>query len=376
MRKWLAFFMACALCTALLPAHTLASSISVRLNGNAISFDQAPIMVNNRVLVPLRAVFEAMLATVEWNNSTRTATVYQGNSEISVTVGNSTMKVQNSSSSKNVTLDSVPQIVGGRTLVPVRAISEALGATVSWDASSSCVNISYIDIVHKGSNTNVITTRHESYGIVYYVQDIYVKSVANIRTAFANDTYGKGYREHPADIAARYGAVCAINGDYYGSTSDNGVVIRNGVLYRDNPTADVCVLFNDGTMQTYAKEQWNSATAMAAGAWQAWCFGPSLLDSSGKAKTSFDSKVTKSNPRSGIGYYAPGHYCFVSVDGRSDASEGATLAEFASLFQSLGCSVAYNLDGGKTSVMTIGSHIVNIPDSGGRTSSDIIYVCE
>ena len=61
------------------------------------------------------------------------------------------------------------------------------------------------------------------------------------------------------------------------------------------------------------------------------------------------ARVQGLNPRSAVGYYEPGHYCFVVIDGRQPGySKGATLMQLAQLFESLGCKEAYNLDGGKS----------------------------
>ena len=64
--------------------------------------------------------------------------------------------------------------------------------------------------------------------------------------------------------------------------------------------------------------------------------------------TKFNSVVLKRNPRSAIGYYEPGHYCFVEVDGRIPASRGMTMEQLSQLFEDLGCRSAYNLDGGQS----------------------------
>ena len=155
-------------------------------------------------------------------------------------------------------------------------------------------------------------------------------------------------------MAKENNAIAAINGDYYGIGA-SGVVIRNGVLYNSRPDGDVCVLFYDGTMKVYQAAEFDAQKVMAAGAYQAWSFGPSLLSADGKALSSFRGPVSGTNPRTAIGYYEPGHYVFVLVDGRQAGySDGMTLAQLSALFEELGCKVAYNLDGGKTSVMTFG----------------------
>jgi exopolysaccharide biosynthesis protein len=206
-----------------------------------------------------------------------------------------------------------------------------------------------------------------------YVADIWIRNISFFRTAFARDQYGRGLHEMPLDIADRVQAILAISGDYYGSR-EKGVVIRNGDLYRDTVIADTCVLFADGTMEVYPKESFNVDQVVAQEAYQAWSFGPNLLVD-GKAPESFDSEVTGLNPRSALGYYEPGHYCFVVIDGRQPGySKGATLPQLAQLFESLGCKEAYNLDGGKSAMMTFQGNVVSQPYDGGRKISDILYI--
>ena len=234
------------------------------------------------------------------------------------------------------------------------------------------------DNCYKSENISVTLTDYDVNGIVYHVEDIYVKNVENLRTAFADDSYGKGITEWPSSMTLRVNAVASINGDYYGTTSDSGAVIRNGILYRDNPDSEVLVMYYDGTMKVISADAFDGESEIANGAYQAWCFGPSLLDSSGNAKTKFSMSghMARENPRTFIGYYGAGHYCFVTIDGRSSESSGATLVEEAEIAEALGCKIAYNLDGGKTSYMSLNGETVNEPADGGRVCSDIIYIAE
>lgn len=213
--------------------------------------------------------------------------------------------------------------------------------------------------------------------ISYFVADIYVSSVEYFRTGFAKDTYGRGYSQDIEDFSQQKNAILAVNGDYYGARAV-GVVVRNGVYYRGDLYEDVLVLWNDGVMETFEALEFDFDTVQAqhGGIWQAWSFGPELLDS-GVSKTSFNSKVIPSNPRSAVGYYEPGHYCIVVVDGRqSGYSEGLRMEEISELFAELGCKVAYNLDGGQSSVLTWDGKLANSPYKGGRTVSDFIYIPE
>lgn len=212
--------------------------------------------------------------------------------------------------------------------------------------------------------------------ITYYVADIYLRDIAYLQTGFAKNTYGKGIDEPFLDLVKNSGAVLAVSGDYYGR--HYGPVIRNGTLYRNAAgSGDVCVLYKDGTMKTFERGAFNAAEEMENGAWQAWCFGPALLSEDGKAKTRFNSSLTPKHPRCAIGYYEPGHYALVLVDGRQDDySSGMTLTELSALFESLGCTAAYNLDGGRSAQMAYNNEFVNRPYKDGRNVSDIIFLGE
>lgn len=215
--------------------------------------------------------------------------------------------------------------------------------------------------------------------ITYYVSDIYVTNIKYLKTAFATGEYGKNLRESTLAQAKENKALLAINGDYYGN-SEKGLVIRNGVLYRSETyDADICVLYTDGTMKTYAPEEFNLNETVEQGAWQAWIFGPQLLDGKGNILSSFNSTyyLSQEHPRTAIGYVEPGHYVFVVVDGRNEGySRGASLNELAQIMVDAGCVYAYNLDGGKSSEMVYKDEFVNQPCEGGRAVSDIIYIGE
>lgn len=214
--------------------------------------------------------------------------------------------------------------------------------------------------------------------VTYYVADVYVNSIDCFRTAFAKDTFGKNIKEGVLSIAERHNAILATSGDYYGMNASR-TVIRNGTLYRQSTNdGDVCVLYRDGTMKIfYDGEAFDAAAETENGAWQAWSFGPSLFQKDGSPITSYSGYLAKAHPRCAIGYYEPGHYAFVVVDGRSEGySEGLTMVDLANLMKSLGCTVAYNLDGGQTAQMAFDGEIVNQPYNDGRDVSDILYIGE
>jgi hypothetical protein len=113
------------------------ATVRVYVNGEQVMFDQQPIVVGSRVLVPLRGIFEKMGATVVWLPETRTVRAQRGTTSVELHIGSTSALVNGAT----VTLDVPAQIVGGRTVVPLRFISESLGATVNYDDASRTVTI-------------------------------------------------------------------------------------------------------------------------------------------------------------------------------------------------------------------------------------------
>lgn len=131
-------------------------------------------------------------------------------------------------------------------------------------------------------------------------------------------------------------------------------------------------------MDIYRPYKADTQKLIKRGAYQTWVFGPSLLDKDGKAKKSFVTwdYIRQSHPRTAIGYYEPGHYCLLLVDGRQDASRGMFLEEMAQLFESLGCKKAYNLDGGHCSFMDFQGKTANHPYRPEHEVQDGIFFTE
>jgi len=121
-----------------------ANEITVTLNGETINFDVMPVVIDDRTLVPMRAIFEALGFEVEWDGDTQMIFAQQGEQLINLQIGNYEMRLGESpyiSFFETVTLDVPPQIIDDRTLVPVRAIAEATGANVDWDDNTRTVVI-------------------------------------------------------------------------------------------------------------------------------------------------------------------------------------------------------------------------------------------
>ncbi|MDM5279074.1 phosphodiester glycosidase family protein [Paenibacillus silvae] len=245
-----------------------------------------------------------------------------------------------------------------------------------WNYTSDDLKVQ-IQKVQTGSGSDQIT---------YYVADVQAKDASSLRSALADNSFGTNITEDTSEIAAANNAIFAVNGDYYGFR-DDGVIIRNGVLYRDSPTRDALALFNDGTIKTYNENDISSSELLAQGVTNTLSFGPILVQdgeitsdfSSVKIDNNFGNRsIQDANPRTAIGMIAPNHYVFVVVDGRQEDSRGMTLAELAQTMKDLGATEAYNLDGGGSSTMYFMGRVVNNPlgRNQERGVSDILYLTE
>lgn len=148
--------LSCILCAALTASSltVLAADVEngqpdVYVNDSKIVFsDQAAQIVNDRTLVPARGVFEAMGNRVEWNDETRTVKVTSstGVTVATIVIDSAEMTVRTYKSllvAEDVTveLDVPAQIMNDRTMIPLRAVSEAFNCEVEWDEENYCVNI-------------------------------------------------------------------------------------------------------------------------------------------------------------------------------------------------------------------------------------------
>jgi len=242
------------------------------------------------------------------------------------------------------------------------------------------------DSSYKSANVSIEITKNtvgtESKPIVYYLADIYIKDISSFRTAVALDykDQNEGDRKNvmtTLQLSQLSNSIIGLSGDNF--AFHDGIVVRNGIEWeRILPVyGDICVLYYDGTMETYSQKIKSAQVdeIYAKEPYQIWTFGPQLLED-GQIPDSFANG--KANPLSAIGYYEPGHYCFILVDGRQkDYSWGMTHAQLAQVFYDLGCKVAFNLDGGDTAVMTYMGEWRSQPEaSSPRDTSDILYIVE
>ncbi|SHJ92836.1 copper amine oxidase N-terminal domain-containing protein [Paramaledivibacter caminithermalis] len=116
--------------------------IKVSVNGEIINFDNPPVIRNERTLVPVRKIFEALDVIVRWDDTTKTVFAFKENTVISIPLNSKTATIQTDENTVNsVELDAPAQIIESRTYVPVRFIGESLGAKVDWNGETKTVVI-------------------------------------------------------------------------------------------------------------------------------------------------------------------------------------------------------------------------------------------
>lgn len=251
--------------------------------------------------------------------------------------------------------------------------SAATVTDTSYTADGSSINIS---TVVTGSGDSTVT---------YYVADVVLDDATTLKSAFANDSFGENITETTSEIAADHNAIFAINGDYYGFR-DTGIVIRNGVVYRDEGARQGLAFYRDGTVKVYDETATNAQQLVADGVWNTLSFGPAVLQDGNivdgiedvEVDTNFGNhSIQGEQPRTAVGVIGTNHLVFVVVDGRSPGySAGVTMTGMAQIMKDLGATTAYNLDGGGSSTMYFNGALVNNPLGANkeRGTSDILYI--
>ena len=213
--------------------------------------------------------------------------------------------------------------------------------------------------------------------LVYHLADVYLDDPTDFRAAFTNDDFEHKYAYPFAGIAETNRAILAISGDFIRFRPE-GLCVRNGVVYRTkpDPARDVCAFYRDGRMETFDANLVPKDLTENPDVWHIIGFGPSLLDADGKAKTEFRTTVAGHNPRMVIGYYEPGHYGLLFVEGRQQGySMGLRMEGLAKLCESLGFAAAFNLDGGASACMYYNGAQLGM-DPSDRPLHDIFYLAE
>ena len=126
------------------------NEISVYVEGQKVSFDVPPQTINDRTMVPIRAIFEVMGATVNWDNATQTAICTKDNTVVKMTLNSKTEYIND----VPYEMDVAPVIVDNRTLAPARYVAEAFGYFVNWDGNTKSVLINKTSTIKDGTKEN------------------------------------------------------------------------------------------------------------------------------------------------------------------------------------------------------------------------------
>ena len=220
-------------------------------------------------------------------------------------------------------------------------------------------------------------------GMTYFVCDIQLTDVSQLRTAFAGDSFTSGIYEAVSDIAGRYSPVLAINADFC-RYHRNGVIIRNGeVLRRQNITKHHLLIVDENGDLSAQTDRSGKQGLVAnrleqANTWQTFEFGPVLVEN-GEAATLPGSFYVNCHdgyyePRTAIGQIGPLHYIVIVVDGRREGySTGASIPQLQQLFLDEGAQFAFNLDGGGSTTLYFLGEVINMPSGGKeRSVSDVL----
>lgn len=117
------------------------SNVNLQLNGEAVVSDQPAVIVNGRTMVPVRVVAEALGCEVKWDANTKTAVFVKDGVEASLTIGAAVLNISDGNVTVPVEIDSPAVIINGRTMVPIRFLSDTFDCDVEWDGETKTVNV-------------------------------------------------------------------------------------------------------------------------------------------------------------------------------------------------------------------------------------------
>lgn len=224
MKNRLSFFIIIALMIFLVGSGTASNSgISVTVDNTPLSFDVPPVMESGRTLVPLRAIFESLGASVQFDGSTQKITAVKGTTTVQLTINSADSTVNGTP----VKLDVPAKVINGRTLVPLRFIGEAFGAQVDWISSTRSIKIT-----PKAEQSNLLN------GSILWQGANYNGDLVN-------------------GVPHGYGSLTFPNGDRYTGQFNHGIVHGIGTIYwitGDTFTGQ----FSNGDRDGFGTYKWQS----------------------------------------------------------------------------------------------------------------------
>jgi len=214
-----------------------------------------------------------------------------------------------------------------------------------------------------------------------YIAYVKVATPSQVRTAIAGKKMGASSTNHTSVISKNYNGIVAINGDYYTKTKA-GFIVRMGETYREKTSKNMDLLLIDELGDFHIIPRGHDVQEEGLAVFKSeheivngFFFGPALVIDGEKQDIPKDYQFdpNKKNPRAGIAQLGTLTYALVVVNGRTNDSEGVTMAEFASVMEELGAQQAYNLDGGNSATLVFNGQVYNDKPQAERSVTDILY---
>lgn len=221
----------------------------------------------------------------------------------------------------------------------------------------------------------------------WYVTDIRMQEGETWNALMSKGSREDGHNfEDGMTIADQYNAILAVTDDNFGYRwyrrihdknlkYQQGVVIRDGIVradampdssYYDFPPLDVLAYYPDGHIELYYPEEHNAQDYLDMGVLHTFCFGPILLKDGqvnprlyAPSSKTLAAEYEEQAARQAIGYYAPGHYVIVTANGNHDSRTGVKMQWMVDKMLDLGVTDAFNLDGGRTTLLYFMGQAVN-----------------
>ena len=208
--------------------------------------------------------------------------------------------------------------------------------------------------------------------LVWYESELKLADGQKLVTRHTNpEKIGRRF-VYAEDFAKDIKAIFAISDDFYGfrvyQKRRPGVIIQNSKILADNtlskpdyrlPNYDLIALYKDGSLKTYHAGEIGAEQLLADGATDTWCFGPILLSNGKIGEQVAANGFEYINPRMCLGMIEPNHYLVMTIEGRSQRSQGVGLMWVAQRMKDLGCSEALNLDGGNSIKLAFMGKLIN-----------------
>lgn len=237
-------------------------------------------------------------------------------------------------------------------------------------------------IVYKSPTITVDIRKNRKFNTNYWTAQVKIKNARQLQSSLSHGSYG-GILETTSAALCRNNGIIGINGSRFDSNGVPGydaVLIKKSKIYnRALGTSYSLMAVRGSTLYTPAQGL-SAEDLLQAGVRDTYDFGPAMIINgvSQRIISPFEEYMSMPYPRSAVGMIRPGHYVLLTADGKgAGGSRGLTQAQMCSIFQSFGCTYAYNMDGGGSATLAYRGRVLNNPSDGReRPVGDILYFRE